>query len=215
MLNKLIGIKVDGVGSYRIDTRKSKVQFFDRTIGNNFFKDIEYRDITQAVNRLKNVSQLMFKCPLTGYVFEIEMTYGKEAVSILMTNTVGDGSSRLLLKNEFVIDYGENWNDLFDSNGNLIGASLDNITLKDIHDLCSLSKDVINIGILYYIKINCKGEEMKARMAEIIKLVVRENKFIATIICTDETIINIENWYRSGCPMNMLPWHPGHEFSII
>lgn len=190
-----IGIRLENAGSFRVDSRKSIVQYFD----NKEWKEIKPFMIKQAVNDLKGIYQLSFRH--LNHVFEIEMP--KAALDAIVLYTKVDiRENRLLEKDiEFKIDDGTSWEGLFDADGNLTGITMGNITVHDLYFLCNLSKDIINISLAYYINQNFDHGDIVVNMIDIIKLAVDNNDYISTIECDIDTPVAIVTWLSQGRPL--------------
>ena len=195
-----IGIKANNE-IYRVDCRRSLVQkgVID-LMGKALFSDIGSAFIRQAVESLKGVSQLSFKDYETGMVFEIEMHQLTRNVNILMTDC-SNGFSRLLESNEFKVVIDNSWLNLFDVNGNLLISTIFDVTSLDLSQLCNLSKDILNIGLLHYIKNGGTSTDIRVNMAQIIPIVISHDDYISTIQMNENTPMLIQQWYENGCPL--------------
>ena len=195
-----IGIKANNE-IYRVDCRRSLVQkgVID-LMGKALFSDIGSAFIRQAVESLKGVSQLSFKDYETGMVFEIEMHQLTRNVNILMTDC-SNGFSRLLEPNEFKVVIDNSWLNLFDVNGNLLISTIFDVTSLDLSQLCNLSKDILNIGLLHYIKNGGTSTDIRVNMAQIIPIVISHDDYISTIQMNENTPMLIQQWYENGCPL--------------
>jgi len=196
-----IGIKINNNELYRVDCRRSLVQkgAVDLT-GVALFADIGSAFIRQNVESLKGVSQLSFKDYETGMVFEIEMHQATRNVNILMTDSV-TGLSRLLLPSEFKVIIDTSWFNVIDENGNLAVSTIFEVNSIDLSRLCNMSKDILNIGLLHYIKVGGSATDIRINMAQIIPIIIAHDDYIATIQMNENTPILIQQWYENGCPL--------------
>ena len=196
-----IGIKLNNNEMYRVDCRRSLVQKGCIDVsGYALFNDVGSSFIRQTVESLKGVSQLSFKDYETGIVFEIEMHQRTRNVTIIMTDSA-TGASRLLNSFEFRMVIDDSWFNLFDEKGNLVASTIFDVNCIDLSRLCNLSKDILTIGLLHYIKNGGTSNDIRVNMAQIIPIVISHDDYIATVQMTENTPVLIEQWYDNGCPL--------------
>lgn len=202
MQGMYVGIKTFDGSFYRVDCRRSLIQKgFKDEGGKVYFVNIPSANIRQCVESLKAVSQLSFKDSYTNKVFEIEMSQLNRNVEILVTDLT-NAKSRLLEESEYKSVLSFNWNGLFNEKGDLTISSIFEVYPDTIHNLCELSKEIISIGALFYIKNSGIETDMRIKMSQLIELIIEFDKVIAEVVPNENTPFAIYNWFLQGCPIN-------------
>ena len=201
-----VGISVKSVGKFRVNVRKSLIEYYDSVItssnmfDNNAFRSLPSKMISQRVDSIKQISELTFR--YNNYTFEIEIPKeNMSKITVILTN-LDTYESRLLNSDEFVVDTGISWANLFDGNGELEGEGFLQIPYIDLTQLCSLAKDIIIVSNSFYIRHGYNSDELATELADIMNLVVRNNNYIATIRNDHYTYQDIVNWLSAGRPVS-------------